>query len=133
MGVLCCGVVFGERPSPRVRSFSTLAAAYNEVETAGSVRRQLMGIRFFCPNGHKLNVKDHLAGKRGVCPQCGAKFTIPMPADLQAADVAQAVGVGQSQSIEIAVSPVTNQPATSPAAPSVIIPVTEADLAPPTV
>jgi len=36
-----------------------------------------MGIRFTCPNGHKLNVKDHLAGKRGVCPNCGAKFLIP--------------------------------------------------------
>lgn len=91
-----------------------------------------MGIRFFCPNGHKLNVKDHLAGKRGVCPQCGAKFTIPMPADLQAADAAQPVGVGQSQSIEIAVSPVTNQsPANPVAVPTVIIPVTETDLSPP--
>jgi len=91
-----------------------------------------MGIRFFCPNGHKLNVKDHLAGKRGVCPQCGAKFLIPSPTDLQAVDVGQPVGAGQSQSVEIPVSPVMNQPAANPvAAPSVIIPVTEADLAPP--
>jgi hypothetical protein len=36
-----------------------------------------MGIRFTCPNGHKLNVKEYLAGKRAVCPHCGAKFTIP--------------------------------------------------------
>lgn len=36
-----------------------------------------MGIRFACPNGHNLNVKEHLAGKRGICPNCGAKFTIP--------------------------------------------------------
>jgi hypothetical protein len=36
-----------------------------------------MGIRVFCPNGHKLNVKSFLAGKRGVCPHCGAKFDIP--------------------------------------------------------
>jgi uncharacterized protein DUF4339 len=36
-----------------------------------------MGIRFFCPNGHKLNVKSFLAGKRGICPHCGAKFDIP--------------------------------------------------------
>lgn len=36
-----------------------------------------MGIRFLCPNGHKLNVKAFLAGKRGLCPYCGAKFTIP--------------------------------------------------------
>jgi hypothetical protein len=36
-----------------------------------------MGIRFHCPNGHRLNVKTFQAGKRGVCPHCGAKFIIP--------------------------------------------------------
>lgn len=36
-----------------------------------------MGIRFRCPNGHKLNVKTFQAGMRGVCPYCGAKFTVP--------------------------------------------------------
>jgi hypothetical protein len=36
-----------------------------------------MGIRFLCPNGHKLNVKAELAGKRAVCPECGAKLMIP--------------------------------------------------------
>ncbi len=36
-----------------------------------------MGIRFYCPNGHKLNVKTYLAGKRGICPHCGAKVLIP--------------------------------------------------------
>lgn len=36
-----------------------------------------MGIRFSCPNGHRLNVKTFLAGRRGICPFCGAKFTIP--------------------------------------------------------
>lgn len=37
-----------------------------------------MGIRFFCPNGHKLNVKSFLAGKRGYCPKCQTKLTVPM-------------------------------------------------------
>ncbi len=37
-----------------------------------------MGIRFFCPNGHKLNVKVHLAGKTGFCPECGARLVIPL-------------------------------------------------------
>ncbi len=31
-----------------------------------------MGIKFLCPNGHKLNVKSFLAGKRAICPRCGA-------------------------------------------------------------
>ncbi len=37
-----------------------------------------MGIRFYCPNGHKLNVKAFLAGKRGICPHCGASVLIPL-------------------------------------------------------
>jgi hypothetical protein len=36
-----------------------------------------MGIRFLCPNGHKLNVKTDLAGKRAICPDCGAKLVVP--------------------------------------------------------
>jgi hypothetical protein len=39
-----------------------------------------MGIRLHCPNGHKVHVKSFLAGKRGVCPECGAKFDIPAAA-----------------------------------------------------
>ena len=37
-----------------------------------------MGIKFRCPNGHKLNVKAFLAGKRGVCPKCGTSMRIPL-------------------------------------------------------
>jgi len=44
-----------------------------------------MGIRFTCPNGHKLHVKTFLAGKRGVCPNCGAKFVIPSAEETQQA------------------------------------------------
>ncbi|MCA9258564.1 MAG: DUF4339 domain-containing protein, partial [Planctomycetales bacterium] len=29
------------------------------------------------PNGHKLHVKNELAGRRGICPDCGAKVEIP--------------------------------------------------------
>ena len=36
-----------------------------------------MGIRFYCPKGHKLNVKDFQAGRKGICPYCGAKIQIP--------------------------------------------------------
>ena len=44
-----------------------------------------MGIRLLCPNGHKLHVKSFLAGKRGICPQCGATFIIPQPTDPESA------------------------------------------------
>ncbi|MDO4588014.1 MAG: DUF4339 domain-containing protein [Planctomycetia bacterium] len=37
-----------------------------------------MGIRFTCPNGHKLNVKAELAGKVGFCPKCKARMLIPL-------------------------------------------------------
>jgi hypothetical protein len=36
-----------------------------------------MGICFFCPNGHPLNVKAELAGKIGLCPKCRVKMRIP--------------------------------------------------------
>lgn len=36
-----------------------------------------MGIRATCPNGHELHLKSFLAGKKGICPKCGAKFRIP--------------------------------------------------------
>lgn len=36
-----------------------------------------MGIKFECPNGHKLHVKSFLAGKKGLCPDCGVKLVIP--------------------------------------------------------
>ena len=36
-----------------------------------------MGIKFHCPNGHKLNVKSFLSGKRAICPECGAKVLVP--------------------------------------------------------
>ena len=40
-------------------------------------QRNIMGIKFDCPNGHSLHVKSFLAGKRGVCPKCGVKLVIP--------------------------------------------------------
>jgi hypothetical protein len=37
-----------------------------------------MGIVAFCPNGHRVKVKDALAGRKGVCPDCDARFRIPL-------------------------------------------------------
>ena len=36
-----------------------------------------MGIRFECPNGHRLHVKAFLAGERGICPECDVRFIVP--------------------------------------------------------
>lgn len=45
-----------------------------------------MGIRFHCPNGHKLNVKSFLAGKRGFCPRCSVKLTVPLSSETGSED-----------------------------------------------
>lgn len=37
-----------------------------------------MGIVAFCPNGHRVKVKDALAGRKGVCPDCHSRFRIPL-------------------------------------------------------
>jgi hypothetical protein len=51
-----------------------------------------MGIRFLCPSGHKLNVKTFLAGKRAICPECGAKVIVP---DLPAESAAELPATGE--------------------------------------
>ncbi len=48
-----------------------------------------MGIRFRCPKGHKIHVKAYLAGKRGICPECGLKVPIPPQSDPEFADKVQ--------------------------------------------
>ncbi|MEX0936825.1 MAG: DUF4339 domain-containing protein [Pirellulales bacterium] len=42
-----------------------------------------MGIKFYCPSGHRLHVKESLAGRRGVCPHCGERVIIPVPQAVQ--------------------------------------------------
>jgi len=49
-----------------------------------------MGVRFECPQGHQLHVKAHLAGKRGICPACGARFVVPSFSGGRVAEAAEA-------------------------------------------
>ena len=51
-----------------------------------------MGVRFLCPNGHKLHVKSFLSGKRGICPQCDARFIVPASSGIQAEHLSEDVG-----------------------------------------
>lgn len=39
-----------------------------------------MAIRFKCPNGHEMNVKDKYAGLTGLCPHCQVRVLVPVPA-----------------------------------------------------
>lgn len=52
-----------------------------------------MGIVAFCPGGHRVKVKDHLAGKKGICPHCGASFRIPSASEHRREDAAPAPGL----------------------------------------
>ena len=84
-----------------------------------------MGIRFECPNGHRLNVKAFLAGKRGICPDCDAKFVIPEVSGGKAAVVDAAA---ESPEFETADAVALGEQATQapPAAPNAALP-TEID------
>jgi len=76
-----------------------------------------MGIRFLCPNGHKLNVKSFLAGKRAICPDCGARVLVPTPEETGAT---RQVGIG---SVAIANPPdqLAGFTVTDIASPSIVI------------
>jgi hypothetical protein len=69
--------------------FDVRAVAYNDScrsKSNGNPQSgALMGIRFSCPNGHKLNVKTFLAGKRAICPDCGAKVIVPNESEVAVA------------------------------------------------
>jgi hypothetical protein len=93
-------------------------------------RGQTMGIRFACPNGHKLNVKEELAGKRAVCPDCGARFVIPSGSPSHAdvrtsatASTSTSSGIGKLQSPTAALPQLSDAALGSPPiTPSLLIP-----------
>lgn len=73
-----------------------------------------MGIVAICPNGHRIKVKDELAGRKGVCPTCAARFRIPRkeaPAD---ADPSREVNASLPTARAVSLDPVVV--ATLPAA-----------------
>jgi hypothetical protein len=57
-----------------------------------------MGIRFLCPNGHRLNVKSFLAGKRAICPDCGARVVVPSDSEQPVQNLATAPSSGTAAS-----------------------------------
>ncbi|MBI3839605.1 MAG: DUF4339 domain-containing protein [Planctomycetia bacterium] len=55
-----------------------------------------MGIKFLCPNGHKLNVKSFLGGKKAICPKCGARVVVPNANQAAAIDARESAPAGSS-------------------------------------
>jgi len=84
-----------------------------------------MGIKFLCPNGHKLHVKAFLSGKKAICPKCGVRVVVP--ADGQQVDDAQL----DADSATTAAEAVDSQPLTAAATGSRAdaVPVSDAGLA----
>jgi hypothetical protein len=89
-----------------------------------------MGIRFSCPNGHKLHVKSFLAGKRGVCPQCGAKFIIPDVENSPEAETGPQSSKAAAGAVEVRTAAYRSTPIDF-ASPSIIISVADSAVAPP--
>lgn len=71
-----------------------------------------MGIVAFCPNGHRVKVKDEFAGRKGICPTCAARFRIPFPNPR----AAMAPGVGSEPPAATIISRDPQLAATLPAA-----------------
>ena len=61
-----------------------------------------MGIRFFCPQGHKLNVKSFLAGKMGICPHCDARVKIPLTSTRPSSKAINRDVEGQAEALPLA-------------------------------
>ncbi len=77
-----------------------------------------MGIRFYCPNGHKLNVKSFQAGRRGICPFCGAKIIIPTQSTRKSSKAERAAGGAPEAEHEVVLQPESGAgPAVRQAAP----------------
>lgn len=78
-----------------------------------------MGIKFYCHACSKrLNVKEFLAGKRGICPHCSAKVDIPWqsegsPSAQPAGAVPHSVAAGNGSSNGAAVAARSTAPATA--------------------
>lgn len=79
-----------------------------------------MGIVAHCPQGHRVKVKDHLAGRKGICPECGTRFRIPLESR------ADAAGPGAAVALDAAVAPPAMSQAAIPVARVVSL---DADLA----
>lgn len=58
-------------------------AARNAVADLDPQRTSKMGIRFLCPNGHKIHVKSHYAGRRAKCPTCAESVQIPLESTIE--------------------------------------------------
>jgi hypothetical protein len=79
-----------------------------------------MGIRFRCHQcRNKVNVKDFLAGKKGICPKCGTSVQIPLQSESEFLSTPAEVEVD----IQAQVAQAINTQPVQPSTPVVTVPV----------
>jgi hypothetical protein len=93
---------------------------YNEFEGRQAKARagDIMGIRFYCPQGHKLNVKEFQAGRRGICPFCGEKILIPTESSRPSS---KAERQARRAGVEVAAVTLASHAAAPPTGPAVTV------------
>jgi hypothetical protein len=72
-----------------------------------------MGIRFYCPQGHKLNVKEFQAGKKALCPYCGLSVLVPTKSTRESSRQRKAEQHGAASSPTV-VAPTPSDPSPTP-------------------
>ncbi|HEY2759330.1 MAG TPA: hypothetical protein VGI75_01265 [Pirellulales bacterium] len=69
---------------------------------SGNLTRAATGeqnnIVFLCPNGHRLNAPANLEGRAGQCPQCGARFLVPVLGELDEVAEVDLTDLGDQES-----------------------------------
>jgi hypothetical protein len=87
-----------EASGSKLGSESKIASSESKLSTNGAAKPPVPlppgSIAFLCPNGHKLNGPEKLAGRLGQCPHCNTKFQIPP------LDVIRAAQSGQLENLE---------------------------------
>src|SRR5262249_21885233 len=81
-----CGVTVRIPPAAATAKTPATAAKVPNVDvtdTGSGPEIAEMNIPFLCPNGHRLFAPKRLEGQAGQCPQCGARFLVPMESDLE--------------------------------------------------
>lgn len=68
-----------------------------------------MGIVSYCPNHHRVKVKDDLAGKKGICPTCGVRFRIPLESQPEPPEARPSVATATA-TVAPASAPMATQP-----------------------